>query len=74
MFSFINFIENWEESKRVKELETSVINTTQTWETTITSYHLMEPPLHGKAQKYSFNNIPKAHPSKASTFYSTLAL
>lgn len=50
---FFTLAEKFEESKRVKELETSVINTTQIWETTITSYHLMEPPL-GKAKRFSF--------------------
>jgi hypothetical protein len=44
------FTEKFEEEtkKSVKELETSIINTTQRWESTITSYHLVEnqqPPL-----------------------------
>lgn len=28
----------------IKELKTSTINTTQTWETTTTSYHIVDPP------------------------------
>lgn len=40
-------------SKSVKELETSVINTTQIWETTITSYEVMEPSL-GKEKENLF--------------------
>ena len=49
----LDFSDKFEESKRTGELETSIINTTQTWETTITSYELMEPQL-GKIRSEFF--------------------
>lgn len=53
---FFLFSEKFEEeTKNVKELETSIINTTQRWESTTTSYHLVEPFL-GK-------RFPLAHQS-----------
>lgn len=61
-YVFCTFLEN---SKRVKELETSVINTTQTWETTITSYHLMEPEL-GKAKNCKKWNFRKQNSLRSS--------
>lgn len=56
LLNFFLFSEKFEEeTKNVKELETSIINTTQRWESTTTSYHLVEPFL-GK-------RFPLAHQS-----------
>lgn len=39
----------------MKELETSIINTTQRWESTTTSYHLVEQPFMGKQAPRDFH-------------------
>lgn len=49
-----------EETKNVKELETSIINTTQRWESTTTSYHLVQPVIGKKLEREKF---PLAHQS-----------
>lgn len=54
LFFLYDFAEKPDHSKRVKELETSIINTTQIWETTITSYELMEPLIGKKKVEISW--------------------
>ena len=39
----------------MKKLETSIINTTQRWESTTTSYHLVEQPFMGKQATRDFH-------------------
>lgn len=64
------FPEKQESSKRVKELETSVINTTQIWETTITSYQLLDT-ANGKALKELFSKFLQLIHQTTLTLYPT---